>query len=238
MDERFSRTQMLLGNSSVELLQKKHVAIFGLGGVGSFVAESLVRSGIGELTVVDNDTISLSNINRQLLALSSTVGKLKTDVFEQRALDINPNIIIHKCNLFVLPENINAFNFDSFDYIVDCIDTVSAKIAIIEQNKNNLKKLITCLGTGNKLDPMAFKISTIEKTSVCPLAKVMRNELKKRKINKVQCVYSQEQPKKMTQTSDNGRHIPASISFVPSSAGLLISSKVILDLINQDTALA
>ena len=229
MKKQFERTALLLGSESMEKLSKAHVIVFGVGGVGGYVVEALVRSGVGVLSVVDNDVVSESNLNRQIIALHSTIGKAKVDVIAERALDINPDLKIHKYNTFVLPENIEQFDFSKYDFIVDCIDTVSAKIAIIE--RCNKEKIITCLGTGNKFNPMAFKVSTIEKTSVCPLARVMRRELKNRGINGVKCVYSEEEPANSVVSADEkedfGRHAPASVSFVPSAAGLLIAGEVI-----------
>lgn len=231
IDERFYRTALLLGDSAIETFSKKHIIVFGLGGVGSYAVEALARSGIGEITLVDNDKVSVTNINRQIIALTSTVGKNKVDAEEERLKDINPNIIIHKNNSFILPENISQFDFSKYDYIVDCIDTISTKIALIEKSPH---KIITCLGTGNKLDPMGFKVSTIEKTSVCPLAKVIRKKLKEKGINNVKCVYSQENPMHSIVKEDEektGRHSPASISFVPAAAGLLIASEVLKSLL-------
>lgn len=259
--EQFCRTELLIGKEKLDSLKHKHVIIFGIGGVGGYVTEALVRAGIGEITLVDNDIVSESNLNRQIIALHSTVGKFKVDVMAERALDINPNLIVHKCKSFVLPENIFEFDFSLYDYIVDCIDTVSTKISIIEKvtevyggvagvspakrgseqpqpkdgdgSEGKAFPIITCLGTGNKMNPMEFKISLIEKTSVCPLAKVMRRELKNRNIRGIKCVYSEEIPIKSVVDENNfGRHSPGSISFVPPAAGLLIASEVIKDLIN------
>lgn len=231
----FERTELVLGVEAVQKLKASHVIVFGCGGVGGYVIEALVRSGIGELTVVDNDTVSESNLNRQIIALHSTVGKLKIDVIEQRVLDINPELKFHKVASFVLPENIGQFDFTSYDYVIDCIDTVSAKLVIIEgccQTKSSpVVPVITSLGTGNKLNPMGFKVSVVEKTNVCPLARVMRRELKSRGIKDVKCVYSEEKPANLVADSANGRHSPGSISFVPAAAGLLIASEVIKDLV-------
>lgn len=237
MTPAFSRTALVLGEHSLEILNKSHVIIFGLGGVGGYVAEALIRAGVGELSIVDNDVVSESNLNRQIIALHSTIGKNKTDAIEKRAKDINPEIIIHKYNCFYSEQTANQFDFSKYNYIIDCIDTITSKILLIEQTKLSKgpealsTNFITCLGTGNKIDPMAFKISTIEKTSVCPLAKVMRHELKKREIKKVKCVYSTEIPVNSTlPENENGRHSPGSVSFVPSAAGLLIASEVIKNL--------
>lgn len=241
MTEQFSRTALLIGEEAINKLNNSHVIVFGVGGVGGYVVEALVRAGIGELSIVDNDVISQSNLNRQIIALNSTIGLPKVQIIAQRALDINPNLKIHQHQCFFLPENSSEFDFSSYDYVVDCIDTVTAKIEIIKkvkeahpQSKNKVPGLITCLGTGNKLNPMGFKVSKIEKTSVCPLAKVMRNKLKELRISGVKCVYSEEQPIKVTAAdSTQGRHSPGSISFVPPAAGLLIASEVIKDLTSE-----
>lgn len=229
MKEQFVRSSMVLGDSAIEKLQKSHVIIFGIGGVGGYTFEALVRTGVGEITIADNDTVNESNLNRQIIALRSTIGRMKIDVAEERAKDINADIIIHKINSFVLPENINQFDFSKYDFVVDCIDTVSAKIAIIEsliKNGIGIDNHITCLGTGNKLNPMGFKIAPIEKTSVCPLARVMRRELKERGIKGVKCVYSEEIP-----VTVEGQSVPGSVSFVPPAAGLLIASEVVKKLV-------
>lgn len=227
MDEIFKRTEALLGSSAIEKLNKSHVAVFGVGGVGGYVAEALARSGVGQLTLIDNDTIKESNINRQIIALHSTLGKLKTDAFFSRLKDINPSIIINKINIFYLPENKDLIDFSSFDYVVDAIDTVSGKITIIEKCKENNIPVISSMGTGNKTNPAAFEITDINKTSVCPLARAMRYELRKRGIKNVRVLYSKEKPVK----TDASR-VPSSVAFVPSVAGLLIASDVIKALIN------
>lgn len=233
MNEIFSRTEMLIGNDSLLKLQNSRVAVFGIGGVGGYVAESLVRAGIGKIDLIDNDSVSESNLNRQIIALHSTIGKMKTEVMSQRLLDINPEleVIIH--NKFVLPENIDEFDFLHYDYIVDAIDTVSGKLAIIEKAYFLGKPVISSMGTGNKLDPTKFEITDINKTSVCPLARVMRYELKKRGVKKLKVLYSKEEPIKPTvqATTEKGKAVPGSISFVPSVAGLVIASQVIKDLI-------
>ena len=226
MSEIFKRTEALIGQEAVSKLKSSHVAVFGLGGVGGFVAESLARSGVGHLTIVDNDTVKESNINRQIIALHSTIGKLKTEAFEMRLKDINPEIEVTSLNLFYLPENKDMIDFSDFDYVVDAIDTVSGKITIAEKCTEKNIPLISSMGTGNKLDPSLFEITDINKTSVCPLARVMRYELKRRGIKKLKVLYSKEIPIK----NDNSR-IPSSISFVPSVAGLMISGEVIKDLI-------
>ena len=206
MSEIYKRTEALIGSEALNKLKKSHVAIFGIGGVGGYVVEALSRSGIGELTLIDNDTVKESNINRQIVALNSTLGKFKTDVFRERINDINPYIKVN---------------------VVDAIDTVAGKISIIEKCHEEKIPVISSMGTGNKLDPTAFKITDISKTSVCPLARVMRYELKKRGINKVKVLFSDETPVKQ------GSRVPASISFVPSVAGMIIAGEVIKDIINK-----
>ena len=223
MKEQFSRTAQLLGNENVENLFDKHVIVFGVGGVGGYVVEALARSGIGKISIVDNDVVNESNINRQIIALHSTVGMQKVEVLKNRILDINPECKVFVYNQFFLPENSNDFDFSIYDYVVDAVDTVTAKLEIIKKSKESNVPVISSMGTGNKLNPMGFKVSDISKTKVCPLARVMRNELKKRGISKVKCVYSEENPVIQTQT-------PASVAFVPPVAGLLIASEVVKDL--------
>ena len=224
MKEQFYRTAQLLGNENVEKLFDKHVIVFGVGGVGGYVVEALARSGVGKISIVDNDVVNESNINRQIIALHSTVGMQKVDVLKNRILDINPECQVFVYNQFFLPENSNDFDFSIYDYVVDAVDTVTAKLEIIKKSKESNVPVISSMGTGNKLNSMGFKVSDISKTKVCPLARVMRNELKKRGISKVKCVYSEENPVIQTQT-------PASVAFVPSVAGLLIASEVIKDLV-------
>lgn len=233
MTEKFSRTQMLIGDEALEKLKRSHVAVFGVGGVGGFVCEALARAGIGRLDLIDNDTVSESNINRQIIALTSTVGMSKTQVMKERILDINPYAEVECINKFVLNENIDEFDFSDYDYIVDAIDTVSGKLAIIEKAYALDKKVISSMGTGNKLDPTKFEIADISKTSVCPLARVMRYELKKRGVKKLKVLYSKEEPVKPKTENINeiGKAVPGSISFVPSVAGLIIGGEVIKDLI-------
>lgn len=233
MENIFSRTEMLIGQASVNKLKNSRVAVFGVGGVGGYVVEALARSSVGHITLIDNDVVSLSNINRQIIALHSSLGKNKTSVAAERIKDINPQITVTEINKFVLPENIDEFSFSEYDYIVDAIDTVSGKIAIIEKAYNENVPVISSMGTGNKLDPTRFEITDIYKTSVCPLARVMRYELKKRGIKKLKVLFSKEEPLKPV-SDDIGslrRSIPGSISFVPSAAGLIIAGEVIKDLI-------
>lgn len=228
----FSRTALLIGEEGVEKLKKARVAVFGIGGVGGYVVEALARSGVGSLELIDKDVVSLSNINRQIIALHSTVGQYKTEVAAARARDINPEIEVITRNVFYLPETANEFDFTSYDYVVDAIDTVSGKLALIEQAKKANIPVISCMGAGNKLDATAFEVADITKTSVCPLARVMRRELKKRGIEHVKVVYSKEEPlQSKAQDEETGKNIPASIAFVPSVAGLIIAGEVIKDLI-------
>ena len=223
--EIFSRTERLIGKAGLEKLKKSRVAVFGLGGVGGYVVEALARSGVGALDLFDNDRISESNVNRQIIALHSTIGKRKTEVAAARVKDINPEIKVQTHDVFFLPETADLFDFSLFDYVVDAIDTVSGKIALIEKAKAANVPVISSMGTGNKLNATAFQVANISKTSVCPLARVMRRELKKRGIENVKVVYSKEEPK------DVGGSVPASIAFVPPVAGLIIAGEVIKDLI-------
>lgn len=228
-----SRTVALLGAEKVEKLNNAHVAVFGLGGVGGYVVEALVRSGIGNITLVDNDKVSLSNCNRQIIALHSTVGEWKTDAFEKRIQDITPDCKVHTRSLFVLPETVHELDFSAFDYVVDCIDTVSGKLAIIESAKAQNIPVISAMGTGNKLCAQKLEIADIEKTTVCPLARVMRRELKKRGIKGVKVVYSKEEPisPSADEQTANGKPFVGSVVFVPAVAGLLMANEVVKDLI-------
>ncbi|MCM1043037.1 MAG: tRNA threonylcarbamoyladenosine dehydratase [Corallococcus sp.] len=230
----FQREENLIGADNLKMLSQKHVAVFGLGGVGSYAAEALVRAGIGKLTLVDCDVIDVTNINRQLFADISTVGKYKTDVAKKRFADINPQAEIICVNKFFFSENADAFDFGNFDYVIDAIDTVSSKLALITKCYATSTPVVSCMGTGNKLHPEMFEIADISQTQICPLAKVMRRELKKAGINKLTVVYSKEPPiKPQNQTNENGRHIPASISFAPPVAGLLLASAAVNVLLND-----
>lgn len=223
---------MLIGQNNIATLRNSRVAVFGAGGVGGFTIEALARAGVGTIDIIDNDTVSESNLNRQIIALHSTIGQLKTEVMKKRILDINPDCVVTIFNTFVLPENIDSFDFSVYSYIVDAIDTVSGKLAIIEKGAKEGVPVISSMGTGNKLDPTRFQITDISKTSVCPLARVMRYELKKRGIKKLKVLFSTEEPIKPTaQKDERGKVPPGSISFVPSVAGLLIGGEVIKDLI-------
>lgn len=227
MENQFTRTSMLIGEEGVNILSQKRVAIFGVGGVGGYTVEALARSGVGTLDLIDNDKINLTNINRQIIALHSTLDKYKVEAARDRVLDINPNAKVNIYKTFYTPETANEFDFNQYDYIVDAIDTVSGKIELVMQAQKAGVPIISSMGAGNKLSPEKFEVADIYKTSVCPLAKVMRQELKKRGIKKLKVVYSQELPIK-----HEGQRLPASIAFVPSVVGLIIAGEVIKDLIS------
>ena len=247
----FSRTELLFGKEAIDKLAGSKVAVFGIGGVGGYVCEALVRSGVGAFDLIDDDKVCLTNLNRQIIATRSTVGKYKTDVMRDRMLDINPNVEVevHKC--FFLPENADDFPWDSYDYVVDAVDTVTAKIALVMKCKEKNIPIISSMGAGNKLDGSQFKVADIYKTKVCPLAKVMRRELKKRGVKKLKVVYSEEIPTRpiedMAISCRNNcicppgaehkcterRDIPGSVAFVPSVAGLIIAGEVAKDLIRR-----
>jgi tRNA A37 threonylcarbamoyladenosine dehydratase len=235
MKEQYSRFQRLIGLSALERLSSARVAVFGVGGVGGYVVEALARSGVGALDIFDNDTVAVSNLNRQIIALHSTVGRLKVDVCEERIHDIDPDCNVTKHAMFVLPENIREIAFKDFDYVIDAIDTVSGKIAIIEQCSKLGVPIISSMGTGNKLDPFALKITDIYKTSGCPLARVMRRELKKRNIKSLKVLCSTELPLQCAEdtTEENAPHrrsVPGSTAFVPPAAGLMIASQVVREI--------
>ncbi len=234
MLNQFSRTEMLFGKKAMQKLASARVAVFGIGGVGGYVVEALARSGVGALDLIDNDTASLTNINRQIIATLETVGKYKVDIAAQRVKEINPDCAITAHKIFYLPETACEIDFINYDYVVDAIDTVAGKLAIIEKAHNCGVRVISCMGTGNKTDPTAFRVADINQTSVCPLARVMRRELKKRGITALKVVYSREEPLKPLENSGEAsqrREIPASCAFVPSVAGLIIAGEVIKDLI-------
>ena len=232
MDERFSRSSRILGEPKMEKLNKSSVIVFGLGGVGGAVLEALVRGGVGTVAVVDKDTVDITNINRQLIATNDNIGEKKVDVAEKRALSINPNINFEKFDLFYLPETADEIDLSQYDFIVDAIDNVTAKLELITRANELNIPIISSMGTGNKLNPTLFEISDIYKTSVCPLAKVMRYELKKRGVKKLKVLYSKEEPLKSSVTdTERRKSVPGSISFVPSVAGLIIAGEVIKDLI-------
>ena len=241
MREEFIRTALITGEKAVEKLSQSTVAIFGIGGVGGYVAEALARAGVGKFVLVDNDRVAPSNINRQIIALHSTVGRLKTEVMKERILDINPLAEVRRIDAFYLPENADMFNFSEYSYAVDAVDTVTAKIDIVMRAQAAGVPVISCMGAGNKFDPTAFRVADIFSTSVCPLARVMRSELKKRGVKALKVVYSTEKPlspvlPEGTQpdpASAHRRQTPGSISFVPSVAGLIAAGEVIKDLISS-----
>lgn len=235
MLNQFSRTELILGDIAMEKLKKSRVAIFGIGGVGGYVCEALARSGVGNFVLVDNDTVSLTNINRQIIATIETIGKYKCDVMKERILSINPDCEVETHNCFFLPENQDEFDFSKYDYVIDAVDTVTAKLAIVVKAKENNVPVISAMGAGNKLNPTMLEVSDIFKTSVDPLAKVMRIELKKRRIKNLKVVYSKEKPIKTSAESEEQsqkRSIPGSTAFVPTTMGLIIASEVIKDLTN------
>ena len=227
MEDRFLRTEMLIGEEGVKRLSEAHVAVFGVGGVGGYVVEALARCGVGELTLVDRDVVSSSNLNRQIIALESTVGRSKVEVMKERIQQICPDTVVHAHETFFLPENSHTFPFETYDYVVDAVDTVTAKIEIIMKSQSVNVPVISSMGTGNKLDPSKLQIADIYKTSMCPLAKVMRKEMKARGVKHLKVVYSTEEPVANHRT-------PGSISFVPGTAGLLIASAVVRDLLGKE----
>lgn len=230
----FSRSELLLGIENIEKLSKKHVLIVGCGGVGSNL-EGLVRTGVGFIDLVDNDIVSETDINRQLIANYDTLGQFKVDVMKKRLLSINPQCQINTINDFILPDNLDkVLNLKQYDYVIDAIDTISTKIALIQKCQELNVRIISCMGTGNKLNPQLLRIADIYETSICPLAKVMRRELKKRGIKSLKVCYSIEEPKKVFVMNENSsRHTPGSVSFVPAVAGMIIASEVIKDLISD-----
>jgi len=248
MLNQFSRTQLLLGEEAMNKLKNSRVAVFGVGGVGGYVCEALVRSGVGQYDLIDDDKVCLTNINRQIIATRKTVGQYKTEVMKNRMLEINPDVIVnmHKC--FFLPENANEFPFEEYDYVVDAVDTVTAKIELVMKCQEKGVPIISSMGAGNKLDASAFRVADIYKTKMCPLAKVMRHELKKRGVKKLKVVYSEEKPIRPLEDMSiscrtncicppgaqhkctERRDIPGSVAFVPSVAGLIIAGEVIKDL--------
>jgi len=256
MTEQFSRTELLIGEKGVQRLQQMRVAVFGVGGVGGYVCEALIRSGVGAFDLIDNDIVCLSNLNRQIIATHDTVGRYKVDVMKERMLSINPQADVRVDRQFFLPENAGEFPFEQYDYIVDAVDTVTAKLELIEQAKKRDIPVISAMGAGNKLDGSRFRVSDISKTSVCPLAKVMRRELKKRGIKSLKVVWSDEPPIKRTDTTEcndsdqtnrgtenadtqttaygnRKRAIPGSIAGVPAISGLIIAGEIIKDLTKE-----
>ena len=249
MQNQFSRSELLLGEEGIRKLKESRIAIFGIGGVGGYTVEALARSGVGTFDLIDDDKVCLTNINRQIIATRKTVGKYKTEVMKERILEINPDAVVHIHNCFFLPENAEEFDFTEYTYVVDAIDTVTAKIELVVRAETAGTRIISCMGAGNKLDPTQFKVADIYNTQVCPLAKVMRRELKKRGIEKLKVVYSEEEVKKpaedMTVSSKTNcicppgaarkcvdrRAIPGSVSFVPSVAGLIIAGEIVKDIV-------
>ena len=229
MEAIFSRTESLLGSDAMRRLRNAKVAVFGIGGVGGYAAEALARSGVGELHLIDHDVVSISNLNRQIIALRSTVGQKKVDVMARRIGDISPETIVRTYDTFYLPETASSFDFAQYDYVIDAIDTVSGKIALVEQAKKSGTPIICAMGAGNKLDPTAFRVADVSQTKICPLAKVMRTELRKRGITDVKVVYSEEPP--IVPLVDG---VPGSTAFVPSVVGLIIAGEVVLDLAQVD----
>ena len=237
MSERFSRTCSLIGAEAMERLASAKVAVFGIGGVGGYVCEALARSGVGAFDLIDMDTVSISNLNRQIIATDTSVGRPKPEVMKERILDINPDADVTVRNCFFLPENADMFPFEEYDYVVDCVDTVTAKIEIILRAKSLRIPVISSMGAGNKLDPSRFKVADIYDTRVCPLAKVMRRELKKRGVSDLKVVYSDEQPLKPVKEitgDEHRRSVPASCAFAPAACGLVIASEIVKDIAGID----
>ena len=237
MEDQFERLELLLGGQAIERLKSSTVAVFGIGGVGGYVVEALARSGVGSFVLVDNDEVSITNLNRQIIALHSTIGKNKVDVMAERIHDINPaaSVTVKKC--FFLPETADGFDFGSYDYVADCVDTVAAKVEIISRAREANVPVISSMGAGGKLHPDMFEVADISKTSVCPLAKAVRRELRNRGINNVKVVYSKEEPIKNLvggqADPETGRHVPGSSAFTPSVAGLIMASEIVKDLANR-----
>lgn len=248
MLNQFSRTELLLGKEAMKKLENARVAVFGVGGVGGYAVEALVRSGVGTIDIIDDDKVCLTNLNRQIIATRKTVGRYKVEVMKERILEINPNAVVHTHQCFFLPENSDSFDFSGYSYVVDAVDTVTAKIALVMKAQEAGVPIISSMGAGNKLNPAAFEVTDIYKTSVCPLAKVMRRELKKRGVKKLKVVYSKEEPLTPKEDMENScrencicppgaenkcterRAIPGSVAFVPSVAGLIIAGEVVKDL--------
>ncbi len=231
MEDQFSRTRLIIGEDGLKKLNASTVAVFGIGGVGSYVAEALARTGVGNFVLVDKDVVSITNINRQIHATLKTIGLPKVEIMKERILDINPNANVKIFNEFYLPDNAEKMMDKSYSYIVDAVDTVTAKIDLVVRANELKVPIISAMGAGNKLDPTKFEVSDIFKTSVCPLAKVMRKELKARNIKKLKVVYSKEEPIKVENSFENNKNVPGSISFVPSVMGLVIASEVVKDLL-------
>ena len=237
MLNQFSRTELLLGKDGMERLKNARVAVFGIGGVGGYTVEALARSGVGTLDLIDDDKVCLTNLNRQIIATRKTVGKYKVDVAKERILEINPDAVVHTYKMFYMPDTADQFDFSQYDYVVDAIDTVTGKIELVMQAQKSNTPIISCMGAGNKMDASAFEVADIYKTSVCPLAKVMRRELKRRGVKHLKVVYSKEVP--LTPDYEacgedarvHGKQVPGSSAFVPSVAGLILAGEVVKDLI-------
>ena len=232
MAEEFARTELLLGADGMEKLKNARVAVFGIGGVGGHAFEALVRSGVGTIDIFDNDTVALTNLNRQIIATRETLGKSKVDAAKERALSINPNVTVNAHNCFFMPETADEFDFTNYDYVIDAIDTVKGKIEIIMRADKANVPVISCMGAGNKLDPTKFEVTDIYKTSVCPLARTMRYELRRRGIKKLKVVYSKEEPIKPAESSEQTvrRSVPGSTAFVPAVAGLIAAGEAVKDI--------
>jgi tRNA A37 threonylcarbamoyladenosine dehydratase len=230
--EEFSRTAYVYGEDAIEKLNKSCVAVFGVGGVGGYICEALARAGVGHIDIFDRDSVSVSNINRQIIALHSTVGRSKVEVMKERIFDINPQCNVNAHHVFYMPENADEYDLSKYDYIADAVDTVTAKIAIIERAYVNGVPIISAMGAGNKTDPTAFEVADINKTSVCPLARVIRRELKARRIPHLKVVYSKEEPRKSgIIDEESGKSVPGSLPFVPSVMGLIMASEIIKDIV-------
>ncbi len=237
MEDQFARTRILLGDKAVDRLAQARVAVFGIGGVGGYVCEALARSGVGALDLIDSDKVSLTNINRQIIATHDTLGRYKTEVMRERILSVNPQADVRTYQCFFLPETAEQFSFAQYDYVVDAVDTVTAKIELVLKAKAEKVPIISSMGAGNKLDAGAFQVADIYETKVCPLAKVMRRELRKRQVEHLKVVYSQEEPARLVGECVDGqekrRAIPGSVAFVPSVAGLMIAGEVVKDLVSS-----
>ena len=238
MKEQYARSELLLGSEAMEKLRNSRVAVFGVGGVGGFAVEALARSGVGTIDLIDSDTVSTTNLNRQIIALHSTVGRFKTEIAAERIHDIDPDIAVNVHNCFFMPETADEFDFTQYSYVIDAIDTVTGKIEIIMKAKAANVPVISAMGAGNKLDPTAFRVTDIYKTKGCPLARVMRRELKKRNVPHLKVVYSEEEPITPRPSTEehqaSRRSVPGSVAFVPSVAGLILAGEVIKDIISAD----
>ncbi|MCR4717702.1 MAG: tRNA threonylcarbamoyladenosine dehydratase [Lachnospiraceae bacterium] len=243
MKEEFVRTALIYGSDAIDKLKSSRVAVFGIGGVGGYVVEALARSGVGTLDIIDNDKVSITNINRQIIATHSSIGRYKVDVAKERLLDINPDMTVNAYKTFFLPENEDEFDFSLYDYVVDAIDTVAGKLSLVEKADKTNTPIISSMGAGNKTNPTLFSVADINKTTICPLARVMRKELKARGIKRLKVVYSTEKPKEpdkelldelMKKEETTKRSIPGSTAFVPSCVGLIIAGELINDLLKED----